>query len=513
MEAKNLNKQIKYGVVLQYFQMGLSIIASLIYTPIMLRLLGKAEYGIYSLASSIISYLNVLSLGFSASYIRYYSRHKAFEDNIGINRLNSLYLSVFIFIGIVALGIGIFIANNVAIFFNETYSTQDIHTAENLMLLLAFNLAISFPASLFTSFIISQEKFIFQKLINMGKTIFSPCLSIIALHLGYGSIGMVVVTTIVSMLIDIINLLFCVWKLNMRFFFGKVDFFLLSDIAKFSIFIAINQIIDQINWQTDKLVLGKMIDSTAVSIYTVAATINTMYINFSTSMSSVFVPRVHRIVSEQSEEMDNRLSDLFIKVGRIQFFVITLILTGFIFFGKYFVYLWAGNGYEQAYGLALCLMCPVSISLVQTLGIEIQRAKNKHYFRSIIYSIIALLNVGVSILLCHIIGLIGVALGTTISLVIGNGLIMNIYYQKGININVLKFWRSLSGNLPSILIPITFGIYIMKWYNFHGFVDFAALILVYILIYVMSIYFIGLKKNEQENIKTSILGVVKKFIK
>ena len=79
-----MNKQIKWGILLQYAQMALNILIHIIYTPIMIRILGNNEYGIYNLVSSIISYLNLLSLGFSAGYIRFYSRYKKENDENSI---------------------------------------------------------------------------------------------------------------------------------------------------------------------------------------------------------------------------------------------------------------------------------------------------------------------------------------------------------------------------------------------------------------------------------------------
>ena len=69
--------QLKAGVVLSYVSECVKIITNLIYTPIMLRLLGKSEYGLYQLVHSVVSYLSLLSLGFTASYVRFYSRFKA----------------------------------------------------------------------------------------------------------------------------------------------------------------------------------------------------------------------------------------------------------------------------------------------------------------------------------------------------------------------------------------------------------------------------------------------------
>jgi O-antigen/teichoic acid export membrane protein len=66
--------QLKWGVVLSYAQMVLGVVISIVYTPVMIRLLGKSEYGLYSTVSSTISMLSILSLGFSASYVRFFFR-------------------------------------------------------------------------------------------------------------------------------------------------------------------------------------------------------------------------------------------------------------------------------------------------------------------------------------------------------------------------------------------------------------------------------------------------------
>ena len=161
------NKQINVSIILNYVQMALSIVISLIYTPIMINILGNTEYGIYNLVSSIISFLTLLSLGLSSSYVHFYSIKKVKNDEEGIAKLNGLFLISFIVIGIIALICSTFIAFNVNIFFNETYSSADKNLAKILMLFLGFNLAVSFPASVFLSYITSQEQFIFQKTVKL----------------------------------------------------------------------------------------------------------------------------------------------------------------------------------------------------------------------------------------------------------------------------------------------------------------------------------------------------------
>lgn len=74
--------------------------------------------------------------------------------------------------------------------------------------------------------------------------------------------------------------------------------------------------------------------------------------------------------------------------------------------------------------------CAGADLLIQNLGVEIQRAVNKHRFMAIVYSVMAVGNVIISIPLAMCMGPVGSALGTAISLVLVNGLAMNIYYRK-----------------------------------------------------------------------------------
>lgn len=497
----NSSIEKKLGVILQYSQMALSILISFIYTPVMLRILGQSEYGIYNLSNSIISYLSLLSLGFGASYIRFYSRYKKDEDTVGIRRLNGLFLIVFLIMGAVALICGLAFSANVSIFFNDSYSAEDLGTARVLMIFMSINLAISFPNSVFTSYVTSQEKFVFQKLLNMVKTVVSPLLTLPLLLLGYGSIGMVVVTTVVSAFVDSMNLYFCLVKLKMQFDFRKLDIKLLKEIAVFSSFIALNQIVDQINWATDKVVLGKFCTSTAVAVYAIGSQINTYYLQFSSAISGVFVPQVNRIVAsdEQENKKNKQLTELFTKVGRVQFIVLMLILSGFIFFGKFFVLKWAGDGYENSYYVTIMLIAPVTVPLIQNIGVEIQRAKNMHQFRSYIYLGMALLNIVISIFLAQIWQELGAAFGTTISILLANGFIMNWFYHKKIGINIIYFWKQIGKFIPALIPPAIVGI-LLNIVECKSLIGFAVRVVIYTVVYAASMYFLGMNQFEKEQV-------------
>lgn len=476
----------------------------------MLRILGQNEYGIYNTVSSIIAYLVLLSLGFGASYIKFYSNYKSKGGKEEIKRLNGLYLLVFLVIGLISLVLGLFLSNNAQWFFNDTYSDDNISTARVLMVFLTINLSLSFPSSLFVSYITSQEKFIFQKLLNIFKTVLSPLACVLVLCLGFRSIGMVIVTTSIAIIVDLVNILYCIFKLRMGFSFKKPNFFLLKDIFFFSLFIAINQLVDQLNLQADKVILGKIVGGVSVAVYSVGSTINAMFTNLSVAISNVFSPTINGIVSENKPDTNKKLNALFIKVGRVQWFLLALILSGFVFFGKFFISKWAGEGYENSYYVALLLMAPMSLVLIQSIGIEIQRAKNKHKVRSIVYLCMAIINVLISIRFATMWGEIGSVLGTTISIVLCSVIFMNIYYYKRLQIDVISFWKSILSTLPSMILPACFGIIFMLFYKYNSLFDFSKFVIIYTIIYCLSVFTLGFKKDERELIIVPIKRIIRK---
>ena len=499
--------QRKSGVILSYVGQLVQIIIGVIYTPIMLRLLGQSEYGLYQLVYSVVSYLSLLSLGFGSSYLRFYSRYKAQEDEEGVAKLNGMFMIIFCSISVICVICGIVMIGNVRSIFGTGLTDSEYATARILMGLLIINLAMTFPNSVFNCSITAHEKFLFQKLLILIQNLLSPFLSLPLLIMGYGSVGMVSVTTFLTVAVLLTNLYYCLKKLHVKFIFHGLQIGLLKEMWVFTFFIFLNQIIDQINWNVDKFLLGRFAGTTAVAIYGVGGQINTLYLQFSTSISNVFVPKVNRIVAESND--DKQLTILFTKVGRIQFIILGMILSGFVFFGNPFVKIWAGSEYGASYIVALLLIVPVTVPLIQNLGIEIQRAKNMHKARAVVYLAIAIANVFISIPLIKIMGPAGAALGTAISLIAGNVIFMNWYYHARIGMNMFYFWKEIAKFVPALIGPCVVGIIIMNFANIMGLVKLGVFAIVYTVVYGLSMYFLGM--NEEE--KQLVMGPIRKILR
>ena len=145
--------------------------------------------------------------------------------------------------------------------------------------------------------------------------------------------------------------------------------------------------------------------------------------------------------------------------------------------------------------------------LIQNLGIEIQRAKNMHKARAIVYLFIAIANVVISIPLIKLMGPIGAALGTAISLIAGNIIFMNWYYHARIGMNMFYFWKEIAKFIPALIVPCVVGTAIMKFVNITGLVKLGMFAIIYTVIYGVSMYFLGMNAEE----KQLIMGPIKRI--
>ncbi len=503
--------QLKAGVVLTYMSTFLTMLISFAYTPVMISILGQGEYGLYTLVNSVVANLGILSFGFRSGYIRFYSRYKVKDDKEDIARLNGMFMCVFTVIAIITLIAGGFLVANVETIFKEGLTAQEIKTAIVLMKILVVNIAISFPASVFTCFVTANEKYIFLKFTNMIKVVFSPLMNLPILLLGYGSIGMVFTTLIVNLIADVINIYYCFKKIGMKISFKKLDFSLLKEIWAFSSLIFLNIITEQVNWNVDKTLLGMFKGSVTVAIYGIAAQFNNLYLNISNSLSHVFIPRINNIVA--SDKGNHLLTNLFTKVGRIQFIILALVLEMYFFFGKYFITIWAGPEFADSFLVGAVLLTCVTVPSIQNLGIEIQRAKNIHKFGTLVYFYIALANIVVSIPLCKYYGALGAAFGTAGSLIVGNIIIMNIYYHKKVGIDIIDFWKKILSLFPSFIIPTVYGIFVNRFFVITNIFEFITQVFIMFVLYSISVFLFGMNEFEKNIILVPLNKILKKKVK
>ena len=496
----HVSKQRKLGIILSYVSIGLSILIQFLYTPFLISKLGQSEYGLYSIVSSIISYLTVLDLGLGNAIVVFSAKFRNLSDDKKEKTMLGMFKSVFLILAILVFIIGFMIYLNIDRIFSYSLNVEEISKLKIMTLILLFNLFITFSFNIYSSIINAYERFVFQKILSLLNVVLKPILMIPLLFMGYKSIALCVLITIINSFVMLSNYFYCKYKLKVKVKYMGFDKKIFFDILHYSFYIFLAVIVDKINWSVDHFILGSVSGKIAVSIYTVASQINTLFVSLSTAISGVLLPKISNMVAKKST--NNELTKEFIKVGRIQFYIVFFMISSLIIFGKQFFIAWVGEAFIDSYYVSLILIIPLFIPSIQNLGISIMQAKNMHKFRGILYLFIAICNVIISIPLAKANGAIGSALGTGIALILGNGIIINIYYYRKVGLDIIKFWKEIFKLLLPNILPIILIVLLININIFHGFTYLFVYGTIYTILYFTTIYFISMNSYERNIIKT-----------
>ena len=500
-----MKSELKIGSILSVLSIILSSLISIFYTPMYMRYLGTTDYGINSLVQSIMGYIGMLNLGLGSAMVRYTVRYRT-EGKIEEEKsLNGMFLVIFSIIMLISIFIGAYIYYALPNMFAEKFTVEELIKTKKVFVITMIGTAVSFPVSVFSTNISSRERFLYQRVLGLLKMIITPIAGAILMVNGFGIVAVVSVTIILGLITNIFDIIYA-FKIGMRLKFKNFDFEILKDISRYSFYIFLNIIIDRVYWGTDRIIIGKFIGPLAVGIYSIASVFNNIYMSLSTAISGVLFPRINKLVVEEKYE---HLSDMFIRIGRIQYILLGLISSGFIIFGNEFIYLWLGKGYTEVYKIALWIMIPLTIPLIQNTGIAIMQARNQHQFRSVVYFFIAILNIVVSILLVKNYGAIGCAIATGISFTLGNVVIINIYYWKRVDIDIPLFWGNIFKMSIPVAITMIIGYGLNHFINEYKIVTFILKGSIYVVIYTILMWLIGMNKEE----KTEVLNPISRVLK
>ena len=499
--------QLKIGALLSYVVLALQNLVGLLYTPFMLRMMGKSEYGLYSIAASIVAYLTILDLGFGNAIVRYTAKYRAETKTEEQYKMFGMFFLLYCGIGLIALIAGGILYLNAENIFDASMTATELERTRIILALMVFNLAITFPFSLFGSIIIAYEQFVFQKVIAIVRIVLNTATMIVLLSIGYKAIAMVVVTTIFNVLMLGSNYWYCKLYLNIKMKFGKFQWGFLKEVSIYSFWIFLNAIMDRIYWSTGQFVLGAFAGASVVAVFAIAIQLENMYMSFSTAISGVFLPKVTAMSVRDSD--GKSISDLFIKTGRIQYCVMILVLSGFFLFGRQFIHLWAGNGYDDAYIIAMLFFVPLTVPLIQNLGISILQARNQMKFRSTLYLVISLVSLGAQIPLAKYYGGIGCACAIAGALTLGQIIVMNVYYQVRQKINIVGFWLEIAkmSVIPAVLTVAAY--YVLANYSLDSVPKLVCGIIVYLIVYLPLFFKFSMNQYERD----LILKPVKKLLK
>lgn len=488
----------KIGIVISYLNIILHAVIGFIYVPLLLHYIGKSEYGLYQLIGSFIAYFSIMDFGLTAAVVRFYAKYKAVNDNLGMENILAVAARGYGIIALILFIAGVICYINLDVIFAASMTIAELATAKTLFLLLLFNIVITLTTMMFRAVINANEKFLFLKGTETLQMVLQPVLVVLILQQYPSAVAVAIVQTFLNICLIIARVYYCFIKLKIKIKFHYLDKQLLNDIKKLALSVFVVVLIDQVFFKTNQIILGIVSGTAAVAVYSISSLIYMNYMALSTAISGVYLPHVTEIVAKN--EPVKKLSDLFIKIGRYQYYLLALVASSFIIFGRDFISNWAGKDFEEAYWITLLIIIPFTIDLIQNIGLSIMQAQNRYDFRAKVYFVMGLFNLCLAIPLAKQYGGTGCAFATGLSMFLGNGLIMNWYYLKVTKLDILRFWKEI-GNISLYVICLTlvgYGLY--NYQNVDSTTEFIIGIAFYTVIYSFVIYIFCMNMNEKEKV-------------
>lgn len=493
---------------MSYVMMIFEVLSTLLLTPFIIRTLGQAEYGVYKLSASVVAYLLLLDLGVGNAITRYIAKFRASGEKEQSQKFLGVATIYYTVIALVALIAGVVL---IAVFpkaFAKGLTASEIKLGQELLFITMINAAVTLGTAAYNNVIIAYERFTVSKGVPIIQIIVRMALTVVMLKGGFGSVGIVMVNLLMTVVCRGFFIIYVLFWLKLRPKFKGIDISFVKEIILYSSMILIQMIATQLNATVDQILIGSLVASSAaiLAVYSVGTQVTQYFQSMGTAFTGVLMPGIVKMV--ESGVDSKTLTDEMIRIGRIILIVLGLIWGGFLACGQQFITLWAGADNSNAYFVAVILMTAYMFILTESIGTQILWAMNQHKEQAILKGIIVLLNILLTVVLIKWQPLIGATIGTFISLVLGDVVVMNVIFRKKLKMNLGYYYKGLTkGILPCIAVATAVGFVARHFLKNGGWISLLLEVAIICLVYAVCILMFGMNTYE----KNMVLSVLRKF--
>lgn len=492
----NSSKQIKWGAILSYISITVNIISGLLYTPWMVAAIGKSQYGLYTLANSVIT-LFLLDFGLSAATGRYLSKYNAEGDREGAERFLGAVYKLYLLIDAVILMILL------AVFFLMDRIFVNLTAAELEQFRVVYAISagfsiINFPFVTFNGILTAYEKFVPLKIADLMYRICNVGFTVIALLLGCGLYALVTIHAAVGLLVLVFKYLVIRKTVPLKVKFQKAEKGLYTDLFGFSVWVTVASIAARLVFNITPSILGIVANSAAIAVFGIVMTIEGYAYTITTAINGLFMPKISRIVAGKRE--DGNLNPLFVNVGRFQYFLNGAIIAGFAVVGQSFIRLWMGEDYASAYWGILLVLVPGLFYNALEIANTTMTVTGKVKQMAMVSLVTGLVNVCLSFLLANYFGVIGACTSICIAYLVRD-VLCNILYHRELPLDIPRFIKAcyLKMSLP-ILVTVVCGMVLNRSIADGGWGVFLLKAVLTAVIYLLATVCFALSGQERRRI-------------
>jgi len=467
-------RRFALNVGMNWIAMAVGMVVPFFLTPFVIRSLGITAYGIWILAVSTVSYLNVLDMGLRSAIIRFVSKAEAQKKPEDATSAIGAALWVRILISASIAVLSVFLALVFPHLFKIPPNLQ--RAAQITVLMCALGVASTLVSGVFGAVLAATHRFDVLSSISGLQTLARAGGVILILRSGHGLVSLAYWEMTVALLSGLAT---CGIALKIfppcRVRITRPDIAILKMIWSYSLTTFIFIIAIQVISNTDNLVVGAFISVGTVAYYSIGGSLMQYSSQVVSSVSTTFTPLASSLeAGGRSEELQR----LLLRGTQATLGIALPISLALVFRGKTFIGLWMGFQYSEISGTVLqILIISQFFNIADGTAASIIMAIDKHRPLAKAAVVEAVLNFGLSLVLVKTVGIYGVAWGTSISMALVHIVFWPRYVRKILGVPIRRFlwegWAKIT--LCSIPYAIVCVITDKYWHPSNIIVFFAQI--------------------------------------
>ena len=439
------------GISLSYVYTLLNIVSGIFLSAFIIRMLGKTEYGVYQTMTSFLTYLVLFEFGTGTIMTRNLALcNKNPHDKDVISNYSTIILITIILSCLIIVTAIIFYCNLDWIY-AKTLTKEQIHYGQSLFLIMAVRTVFTFLIQSLDGALLGFEQYSFGQITKIVYILLRTFLVVALLLLVPSALTIVMIDTILTIVQLLITIWFCSVKVRLHFSIRAFDKEILLQSLPLAFAMFLQSVVNMANGNVDKFVISVTLSPEDVSVYAVGMFIYTAFSSMTTIPISMYMPQVASDMKKGLRE--DQLLDTLVRPCRLIAIIGGCLLFGFASVGKQFISIIYGKDYLEAWSIAVVIMTPMYINMTNGILINVLDVLRKRHVRSLVLLISTALNIVLTIWWIRTWGIFGAAVATAISTILGQIIMMNMYYQRIIKINIINlFKKAYKGILPCLIL-------------------------------------------------------------
>jgi O-antigen/teichoic acid export membrane protein len=462
----SLRQQAVKNVSATWLGLFVHALTGLFLSPFILHKLGDQAFSLWVLVFSLTGYFGLLDLGIRSSIVKYTAKFIATGDMDSLGRYLSTSMAFYSAIGVVVL-----LGTVAGYFYLHSLfriPVELLPSARLLVLLSGAGIAMTFPLTVFVAALEGLQKFSWLQLSQIGIALLRALLIVVALLKGGGLLAVGTITAAMGVISYLVFACVALYALPVRPTLRHVDFKAFREMAGYGVFAFAILAAEKLRFQSDPLVIGALVSSTAIATFSIAAKL-VEYSSYAVrSMSQIFTP----LASQFDATGDlARLRRTLIAGNRASAFIILPICVALIIAGRSVIEAWVGPRYVNSYSILVLLIMPRTLYLAQSTSIRVLLGMGRHRVLASVLLLEGGANLLLSVLLARRFGIIGVAWGTAIPLACTSLFFLPRHVCRVLDVRLSTFLKS-AYRLPLTLAAVQAVVLLAINYEFgiHGYV-------------------------------------------